>query len=51
MDKVKQPSNQEVRDWLARRQDEHKPPPDPKEVRRQLGWGLLKEEDPSDCSR
>lgn len=30
-----------VRQYLERRAREHKPPPSPEEVRRQLGWDML----------
>jgi hypothetical protein len=44
MTKVKQPTPQQVREYLARRAQEHTPPPAPDEVRRQLGWELIKVE-------
>jgi len=37
----KQPSKEQVRNWMAQRQSEHKPPPDPKQIRRQLGWEMI----------
>ena len=37
----KQPSKQVVRQYMEGRQREHKPPPDQKEIRRQLGWDLI----------
>jgi hypothetical protein len=30
-----------VREYLERRTRDHKPPPTPEEIRRELGWGLL----------
>lgn len=44
------PNKQVVHDYLARRVEqqhtkEHKPPPTPEEVRRQLGWFLSDEKD------
>jgi hypothetical protein len=30
-----------VREYLERRTREHKPPPTPEEIRRELGWGLV----------
>jgi len=33
-----------VREYLARRTREAKPPPSPEEIRRELGWGLLSPE-------
>jgi hypothetical protein len=35
------PSKEEVRQWMQQRQVDHKPPPSPSEVRRQLGWHLV----------
>ena len=35
-----QPPKHVVRAYLERRSREHKPPPSPDEIRRQLGWGL-----------
>jgi len=35
-----QPPKQVVRAYLERRSREHKPPPSPDEIRRQLGWGM-----------
>ncbi len=32
------PSKEQVRDWMAQRQAAHKPPPDIKQIRRELGW-------------
>lgn len=40
METNKQPGKEQVRDWIAQRQLEHKPPPDLRQIRRQLGWGL-----------
>lgn len=37
----KQPSKQVVRQYMEGRQREHKPPPDPKQIRRELGWDLI----------
>lgn len=36
------PSKQLVRTWLERRSHDGKPPPPPDEIRRQLGWELVK---------
>lgn len=35
------PSKQDVRDWQQRRVKEHKPPPDAKTIRREIGWDLI----------
>jgi hypothetical protein len=40
MSDSKQPTKEQVRDYMVRRQQARKPPPDPREVRRQLGWDL-----------
>ena len=42
MDKYFQPTKEQVREYLRRRFAEHSPPPDVKEIRRQLGFELLK---------
>lgn len=39
MDKTT-PNKELVRAWLKREVVQHRPPPDIKEIRRQLGWGL-----------
>lgn len=40
MSQSKQPSKEQVREYMEQRQAAHKPPPDPREIRRQLGWDL-----------
>jgi hypothetical protein len=35
------PTKEQVRDYMERRQVEHKPPPTREEIRRQLGWDLI----------
>lgn len=35
-----QPTKEQVREYMQRRQAEHRPLPDLKEIRRQLGWDL-----------
>jgi hypothetical protein len=40
MNKISQPSKEEVRHWL-KQQVESRKVPDPHEVRRALGWGLV----------
>ena len=37
-----QPTKQQVRHWLNQRTQSRLPPASPAEVRRQLGWGLLR---------
>jgi hypothetical protein len=39
-----QPTKQEVREYMERRVEAHKPPPSMEEIRRQLGWGLIEQE-------
>lgn len=34
------PTKEEVRKYMQQRQSEHRPPPDPKQIRRELGWDL-----------
>jgi len=36
------PTKETVRHWMEHRHAEHKPPPDQKDIRRKLGWELLK---------
>lgn len=36
------PSKQQVRAYLQRRAHDTKPPPPPDEIRRELGWALLR---------
>jgi hypothetical protein len=37
------PSKETVRKWLKHEVIQHRPPPDPQQIRRELGWGLLKQ--------
>jgi hypothetical protein len=41
MNPIKQPSKEAARDYMEGRQREHKPPPDQKDIRRQMGWDLI----------
>ncbi len=42
MDKsIKAPTKEAVRKYMQQRQAEHRPPPDMKQIRRQLGWELF----------
>jgi hypothetical protein len=34
-----------VREYLERRAKDPKPPPTPEEIRRQLGWGMLMDDE------
>jgi hypothetical protein len=38
---IKAPTKEAVRKYMQLRQAEHRPPPDMKQIRRQLGWELL----------
>ncbi len=42
MTKHKQPSKESVRQWLRAEILQRRPPPDPKQIRRELGWELVK---------
>lgn len=37
---IQNPPKHLVREYLARRSRDPKPPPAPEEIRRQLGWGI-----------
>jgi hypothetical protein len=37
---VTQPTKEQVRAYMARRERAHRPPPAPEDIRRQLGWKL-----------
>lgn len=42
MSKQKQPSKESVRTWLTARIAQQRPPPDPEQIRRELGWELVR---------
>lgn len=42
MDTLQYPDKAQVRTWLAKRQRERTPPPDIAQIRRELGWGLIR---------
>ncbi len=42
MEKPKQPTKETVRRWLQSEVEQRRPPPDPKQIRRELGWDLVK---------
>jgi hypothetical protein len=44
MVKTVKPTKEQVREYMGRRQAEHKPPPSREEIRRQLGWELIEME-------
>jgi hypothetical protein len=35
------PTKQEVREWLRKEVEAKRPPPEPEQIRRELGWDLL----------
>ena len=42
MNKPKQPSKESVRKWLRTELAQRRPPPNPEQIRRELGWELIK---------
>lgn len=42
MTKFQQPSKECVRMWLRARIEQRRPPPDPAQIRRELGWELIR---------
>lgn len=42
MDTLQRPDKAQVRTWLSQRQLERTPPPDIAQIRRELGWGLIR---------
>jgi hypothetical protein len=42
MTKQLQPSKETVRNWLRARIEQKRPPPDARQIRRELGWELIK---------
>ena len=42
MNKHKQPSKESVRQWLRAEIALRRPPPDPSQIRRELGWELAR---------
>ena len=44
MDQTKQPSKEAVRNWLQSRQEERRPLPDAQQIRRELGWEMVRDE-------
>ena len=42
MTQQKQPSKESVRKWLRAQIAQRRPPPDPQQIRRELGWELVK---------
>jgi len=44
VDQPKQPSKEVVRLWLQNKLEARCPPPDPQQIRRELGWDLTRRE-------
>jgi hypothetical protein len=44
MVKTVKPTKEQVREYMERRQAQHRPPPSREEIRRQLGWELIEME-------
>lgn len=52
MDHPKQPSKESIRRWLKTELEQRRAPPDPKQIRRELGWDLVRlEQDPKHHKR
>ena len=51
MDKRQQPSKESVREWLRTEVERRRPPPDPSQIRRELGWDLVRTTVPSPCQK
>ena len=43
MNKPANPTKEQVRDWIEHRHIDHRPLPDIKQIRRELGWELNKQ--------
>lgn len=41
---MEKPTKEQVRNWQEQRVKDHKPPPDIKQIRRELGWDLVEME-------
>lgn len=35
------PTKEQVRAWMKREVAAHRPPPEPEQIRRELGWGMV----------
>jgi hypothetical protein len=44
------PTREQVREWLRQEVNQRRPPPDPLEIRRQLGWSLVEFEYDDRCT-
>ena len=43
MENIVKPDKEAIRDWMKHRQHTDEPLPDREQIRRQLGWSLVKE--------
>jgi hypothetical protein len=41
---MSQPTKEQIRHWSQERIKQSAPPPDPKQIRRELGWDLIEAE-------
>lgn len=41
-EKPEQPTKELVRKWLKAELEQRRPPPDPEQIRRELGWDMLR---------
>lgn len=41
MTQTTHPSKEQVREFMARRREERRPPPSPERIREELGWHLI----------
>ena len=41
-EKPAQPAKELVRKWLKAELEQRRPPPDPEQIRRELGWDMLR---------
>lgn len=44
MEQSKLPSKESVRQWLHAELEQRRPPPSPEQIRRELGWDLVRTE-------
>jgi len=44
MELTKQPTKEAVRNWLQSRQEQRRPLPDAQQIRRELGWEMVRDE-------
>lgn len=42
MEQSKQPSKESIRRWLQSELEQRRAPPDPQQIRRELGWDLVR---------